>query len=482
MQKRWPLFLIVISIFFIEICNELTTTGMFVDGITYDNIAANMAQGICTFWEPSITDSYFDTFRGHPPLAFGLLALCYKAFGIHLWVAKGYSLLMFILSGLLLLRLWTRVGFRREMGWLPLLLWVLVPTVSQYACDNLLEGTMGVFVIASVLCMLHSPSSNSKKIGWHILGGFFLYLAVLTKGVTGLYPLCLPLIIWLVDFLFRPAEKRYTFAQAILYCLIPFLTLALCIVIVGLIQPVAFDYLKEYLSQQIIGGIHEGTVDSRWFVNIKFLERTAILWALAVIILGIASLRNRKQGSILIPKRCWRLFFIFTLLSLSGVVPMMISTKQSDFYILTVFPFIAVAIGALLNNSLEQWLNRRGKVFQRITVVLAVLIVLAAIAMNVRNYGKPGRDIELQQDVELIVAELEEAESIAIPDAMFDQYCLFNYAYRAKRIDMRPTSFEELTEPLPQHLLTMGEQPVPDSLYRPVDIPTHQYKLYEIIK
>ena len=43
MKKNWPLILIAISLFLIEISNELTTTGMFLDGLVYSNLAANMA-------------------------------------------------------------------------------------------------------------------------------------------------------------------------------------------------------------------------------------------------------------------------------------------------------------------------------------------------------------------------------------------------------------------------------------------------------
>lgn len=480
MKKNWPLILIAISLFLIEISNELTTTGMFLDGLVYSNLAANMAQGICTFWHPSISESFMSTFVGHPPLAFGLLALCYKFLGVHIWVAKAYSLFMFLLSGILLLRLWVRLGFKREMGWLPLLLWALVPLVPQYACDNMLEGTMGVFVLASVLCLLHYPVSIFKKVGWHLLSGLFLYLAFLTKGFTGLYPICLPVIIWLVELLFHSEEKHYTFLKSLILSLVPLVSLTLCIVIVGLAQPAAFTYFKAYLSEQIVSGIGVVTVSSRWYIVIKFFERTAILWVLTIFILGITYLSKHKGDSTLISKHNAKTFLTFTLLTLSGVIPMMISTKQSDFYILTVFPFIAVAIGALLNDKVEEWLTKTGKRFQSIITTAAILMVLIALTTNIIHVGKPGRDVEIQHDVALITSQLQQGEHIAIPESLYDQYSLINYAYRAKQIDMRPTSFDLPTESLPLHLLTLSDQENPDPRYHEVELPTHQYKLYEL--
>jgi len=482
MQKNWPFFLIVISIFFIEISSELTTTGMFMDGLIYDNLAANMSKGIGNFWYPVLLPSLGKPFVGHPPLAFGLLALCYKVFGIHIGVVKGYSLFMTLLSGLLMLRLWERVGFKRQMGWLPFLLWVMVPMVSQYACDNMLEGSMGVFVIAAVLCMLHFQDSQFKRIGWHLLAGLFLYLAFLTKGPTGLYPLCLPIIIWLVDRILYRENKHYNLLQALGYCLVPLVTLILCGLIVGLIQPAAFDYLKAYLAEQVVGGVSTITVKSRWYIVVKLFERTAIIWALALIILGIMLLRKRNTEETLIPLEHRKVFFIFFLLTLSGVIPMMISTKQRDFYILTVIPFLAIAIGALLNDTVEKWLKHGGKKFRTITTIVAILLALLAITLNIANWGKPGRDKEQQHDIELISKYVSDGEIIAVPQYINEEYSFINYAYRANRLELIGADLDCLSTPLPQHIITRNDDLVPDSLYRLVDIPTSQFQLYELAK
>lgn len=480
MKKTWPLFLIAISIFFIEICNELTTTGMFMDGLIYDNIAANMSRGIGSFWRPVHLPSTSEPFIGHPPLAFGLLALCYKIFGIHIWVCKGYSLLMFLISGLLILRLWRRIGFKLEMGWLPLLLWTLVPMVSQYACDNMLEGTMGVFVLASVLCMLHFPIQPLKRIGWNLLAGFFLFLAFLTKGFTGLYPLCLPLIIWVADLIFSREKEHYSFLQALGYCLIPAISLVLCGLIVCLIQPAAFEYFKAYFAEQVIGSVSTITVSSRWYIVIKLFERTAIIFALAIILLGIMFFRKRKTRETVVSTEHKKIFFIFFLLTLSGVIPMMISTKQRDFYFLTVIPFLTIALGALLNGTVEAWLGHGGKKFRIITTLVAVLLALVAITLNVINCGKPGRDVDLLHDVQQITENVSAGEIIAAPLHINGEYSFTNYAYRAKQLEIIGTDLELLSDPLPLHIIAWDNDAVPDSIYRLVDLPTKQYRLYEL--
>lgn len=481
MKRKWSLFLIVAAIFLIEICNELPTTGMFLDGIIYGNLAANLTQGIGTFWSPMTSPSADSPFVGHPPLAFGLLALCYKTFGVHIWVTKCYSLLMVAASGLLILRLWRQVGMKQGTGWLPLLFWILVPLVSQYACDNMLENTMAVFLLAAVACMLHSPTKQAALIGWHLLAGGLLYLAFLTKGVTGLYPLCFPLAIWVSDMVFLPKHNRRSFPLSLSLCLITAASLSLCIIVVGLIQPASLDYLEAYIATQVISGSKAVTVSNRWYIIIKFFERTAVVWGLVATILCIYRKRLHRTNQQPIPKAHKRTSTTFFLLTVSGVIPMVLSTKQSDFYIITVFPYFAIAAAALLTDTVEQWIAKRGTKFQRAMTGIALALSGCAIIMNTANYGKPGRDHTLQQDIKIIAQHLDRGEIVAMPHCMRNQYSLINYAYRSKQIDLIPIDLDKSKPTLPRHLLTDGSTPIDNTLYQELPAPTCQLKLYELV-
>ena len=74
-MKTWPLYVAVAALFLALVSGSLTTTGMFMDGLIYSNVAANMADGIGSFWHPVYTSSYHPDFYQHPPLMFGMLAL-----------------------------------------------------------------------------------------------------------------------------------------------------------------------------------------------------------------------------------------------------------------------------------------------------------------------------------------------------------------------------------------------------------------------
>ena len=179
------------------ISGSLLTTGMFMDGLIYGNVADNMASGLCTFWHPMHSPSLHADFYEHPPLVMGLLALFYKVLGTHVWVTRLFTMVTTVLTAWLTVRLWVRLGYERRTGWLPLLLWVLIPAMTRNAHDNMLECTMVIFVLAAVLCLLHYDSR--RRLLWAAAGGAMLYCAFLCKGFTGLYPFALPAIVWVVD-------------------------------------------------------------------------------------------------------------------------------------------------------------------------------------------------------------------------------------------------------------------------------------------
>ena len=484
MKKTLPLYTIVAATFLLLVGDSLFTTGMFIDGLTYSNIAANMAEGIGDMWHPVHSDSIFPHFYEHPTLAMWMLSLFYRVFGTSLWVTRVYAMLIVLITALLILQLWKHNGHGADTGWLPLLLWILVPVVTLSSHCILLECTMAVFVISAVLCMMHNSPRRWSRFLWTALGGLFLFLAFLTKGFTGLYPLAFPLILWLTDTLYPPSgRQKQTLGKAVLQTLVLTVSMSLCVAILFICCPEAWDYLGKYIGHQVIGGMKAPVVDSRWYIIVKFLKQTLIVFAITAVCLIAAWLTRGKGNNTLPSKEDRHTFLTFLLLTLAGVIPIMVSTKQRDFYILTVFPFLAVALGSLLHNAVESWLSRAGRTFNLATTALAVIAVVCAVWLNASYYGKPGRDIALQNDMQLILPCLEEGEHVAIPDCMREEYSLIYYYYREKKISLMPVSdMGDTTLPY-RHLLTDG---TPTGLegghIHKVPLKTERYNLFNLQK
>ncbi|MBP5644941.1 MAG: glycosyltransferase family 39 protein [Bacteroidales bacterium] len=483
MKKALPLYIIVVAAFLLLIGDSLFTTGMFVDSLIYSNIAANMAAGIGDIWHPVHSDSMFLQFYEHPTLAMWLLSLFYRAFGTSLWVARGYAMLIVLITAGLTLRLWVLSGFRTATGWMPLLLWTLVPVVTLSSHNIMLECTMAVFVLSAVICLLHPVHRQWERVLWAAAGGVFLCLAFLTKGFTGIYPLAFPGILWLIDILCPThGQRRQTLGGAVLQTFVMSASATACICLLSLIQPEAWEYIGKYVENQVVGGMKVPVVDSRWYIIVKFFEQTVIVWGIAALALIAAWISHRKGHSIFPARTEWRTFSTFLILTLSGVIPIMVSTKQRDFYILTVFPFFAVAVASLIHNIIDHWLNHTGRTFAWIVSSLAIIVTAAAIWLNISYYDKPGRDITLQNDMKLILPYLEDGEHVAIPTNMCGSYSLLAYYYREKRVSLMPVdNISDTTLPY-RHILTDGAVPnLSDGGIKEIALGTEEYKLYTLV-
>lgn len=441
-MKTWPLYVAVAALFLTLVSGSLTTTGMFMDGLIYGNVAANIADGIGSFWHPTYTATHHPDFYEHPPLALGLLALFYKVLGTHLWVTKLYMVLTMLLCAWLTVRLWLRLGGKRENGWMPLLLWTLIPTVTHFANQCMLENTMVLFTLGTILLLLR-PERKALN---GLIAGVLLAAAFMTKGFTGLFPLVLPLLLWICD------RRKGAILQTL--CMLAGLLLPLAVIAFTVSE--AREYFSNYMQMQVLAGWSQGEVH-RWQILVYFLRSTAI--AIGVVLL--VAVINKGVG-----QKPSRLHWAMWILVACAVLPMMVSTRQREFYLLTAMPIVAVLLALLIEEPVARWLKPT-KVWGYVTMALFA----GAVVLNALRFGTEGRDAQLQRDMKVIVANLDEGETVTIPSPLYFDYKLQGYYYRERRITLDD-------QHRCHHLLTTAEY-LADSNYREVPLPTKEYKLYE---
>lgn len=447
-MKSWPLYVAVAALFLALVSGSLTTTGMFMDGLIYSNVAANMADGIGTFWHPTYTATHHPDFYQHPPLALGLLALFYKVLGTHIWVTKLYMVLTMLLCAWLTVKLWVRLGGRREDGWMPLLLWTLMPTVTHFANHCLLENTMVLFVLGAILLLLRTKRNALNG----MLAGLLLVAAFLTKGFTGLFPLVLPLLLWLFD------RKNLSFKAMLVQSVCIVMGLLLPLVVIALAVPEARDYFSNYMLHQVMAGWSQGEVH-RWQILVYFLRSTAIAIGLVLLVAivnkGVGQKPSREQ---------WAMWALVA----CAVLPMMVSTRQREFYLLTAMPMVAVLLALLIEEPVARWLKP-----SRVLAYVALALLLGAVVLNIVRFGGEGRDVQLQRDLEVIAPQLERGEIVTVPTPLYFDYKLQGYYYRECRVSLDDQHRH-------RHLLTTDEYPA-DITYRELPLPTEQYHLYELL-
>ena len=150
-----------------------------------------------------------------------------------------------------------------------------------------------------------------------------------------------------------------------------------------------------------------------------------------------------------------------------AVLPMMVSTRQREFYLLTAMPIVAVLLALLIEEPVARWIKP-----SKVLTCVALALLLGAVVLNAVRFGTEGRDAQLQRDLEVIAPQLERGEMVTVPTPLYFDYKLQGYYYRECRVSLDDQHRH-------RHLLTTDEYPA-DNAYREVPLPTEQYHLYEL--
>lgn len=461
--KRNIFFLFVVAVFFLIISPQQFSDGMFMDGLFYATISRNLAEGMGDFWNLMLSETLYPIFNEHPPLAFGLQGLWFKFFGDHLFVERLYSLTTFLLTGFLMVKIWKKLlpANGQHTGWLPLLFWILIPIVFWAVSNNMLENTMMVFTTLSVVFMLHSLD-KSKVINL-LLAGLCIFLAFLAKGFPGLYTLSLPF--WIFIF-----TKEFKFKHFLADTFLVLVGLTLPSLAIYLFFPEGAESLTRYFNKQVVGSLQNvQTVDSRfWIIGRLFSEYIPVL---ILVILAFVFTRKHVFKT---PHKKW--IFIFLALGLSGVLPIMISLKQSGFYMLAAFPMVSIALALWVQPRVYYLfkkvdMKKRGfQLFKYITLGL----FLTSIALLIVNSQRVGRDLDRVSDVRAIAEVVGDQSIINIEQSLFQEWSLHGYFFRYNEISL-DTKMEE-NRPYLLLRKTTDNQPFLTD-YEPIQLSLNSFQL-----
>lgn len=196
--------------------------------------------------------------------------------------------------------------------------------------------------------------------------------------------------------------------------------------------------LHKYIDNQVINSIRNVvTVSSRFDIVKRFLSEIAPAGLLCIILLVAGRIRKSavKPSTVNIKKA-----LVFLSLGLTGVLPIMISLKQSGFYILPVYPFFAIAAGIILSpyvNSLTGRINYESRGFLVFRLLSYGLFALGII-LSFSSSGGYSRDKIKITDTKTIIKEIPEATIINILPDMYEDWGLHSYYARFKNISLDP--------------------------------------------
>lgn len=398
----------------------LVRDGMFMDGVQYACISRNMANGVGSFWQPYLSATWNKNgsafFLEHPPLVYGIQSLFFKFLGNSMFVERLYSFITAVLTTLLIVAMWRLVfgksNHDKDYSWFAVLLWISVPVCFWCYQNNMQENTMGIFTLASVFLVLKGLNSGRE---WIFIpaSAALIFLAVLSKGLPGLFPLATILIYWLV-------YRNISFRKALCLSGLQLLIVILLFSVLFLNREAA-ESLKFYFFHRLLYRVQEEpTVTGHFFI----LKRLITELIPVFIISFIFWLMNRKRRVITNQK----LFLFFLMMGFSASIPLAITKVQSGFYLLPAFPFFALAFAATTIDNVKAIINKLDD--KKWFHYAAMGLLLLMIGYSITNFGKPGRDKELISDIYLVGKELKNNQIVGIDPEISDLWSLQMYFLR----------------------------------------------------
>lgn len=420
-----PFYFFTLGLYLIIICQDIFSNGMFMDGLIYSTVSKNMADGSGTFWNPHFTATCLSDFHEHPPLAFLIQSIFYRFLGTSRYIDKIYSQITVLITGLVILKIWKSLGYKH--GWITLLLWLLIPTVFWASSNNLLENTLVIFTSLSILFYLKAV--EKYKYIFIFLSGFMLAFGFLTKGFVAFFPWTFPFMMWL--FLRKMSFGRMIGESAGL-----FISSVVPLLVLVLIFPEARISLEKYIENQVIGSLRNAaTVDSRFFIVKRFLTDIAPEAVICTIFLVWSHFRKSVT---LITGYQKRMAIVFFFVSLTGVLPVLISMKQSGFYILPTYPLFAIGAGILIYPSLNYYLEKINYTSSgfRVFKIFASCLFIISIMLSVFFSNGFSRDKDKIKDISAILPELPTGSIINIDPSMSEDWSMHAYFGRYKNISL----------------------------------------------
>ncbi len=382
--------------------------------MTYASISRNLAEGIGSIFKPTYTLTIYKEFYEHPPLQFYLESLFFKLLGDNFYTERIYSVLIGFLTILILSFIIRLINFFEKEN-LPLFsapfILISIPLTSWIILNNMLENTLTLFLLISFSFLI---LSIYKSPFFSIISGIFLFLAFFTKGPVSLFIVIFPFL-----YLKRIPVKKILFIFLLL--ILGFMSF--------LLIPDVLNYLKIYLKNQVLSSIlgHREIVGSRFDPVLKTIKEIIVPFSFLFIISLWKKFKLSFTGNSI-------RYFI---LALSGVIPLMVSPKQMDWYVFPSFPFFSIFLSLIFKQSL-MFINQ---IFEKIFLkLISSFVVIISIILMFLSYGKIIKYLEFHNDFKNI--KLSEHKIVGVcPKSLIQDWVVIALSQRYLKF-----SFSEIVD------------------------------------
>jgi len=452
---------------------DLVRHGMFMDGTQYACVSKNLADGKSTFWLPFLNSAWdrhhVHYFLEHPPLVYYLQSkffiLCNNSF----LSERLYCLFTLLVCIFFIYKIWLLIFKEeekiKEYWWLPVFIWIIIPSVSWSFKNNMHENTLSVFVLASAFFAMKSVY-ESKGIIYIIAAGFCIFLATLSKGLPGLFPLS-------ILFIHYFACRQISLKKTIFYSIILFFIPALIYCLIYFTNDEAKFSLDFYLKYRLADRINN---------NPEVYNRfTILLWVFTdllvpIIFTGLLTLLFKlKSVKSFSDTKLRKLMLFFILFSLAGIIPLTFTYVQRAVYFVPAMPFLAFAFAIVLVRGLDMLTEKITQKGFAIIRTITIAFFIGTIGLCVYLFGKTGRDEWEIKTAKMIAEEVGENKTIGTSFDLYQKWSLQFYLLRYYDITIDGYSNKlyeyQIYDKDDQHTVTKG--------YTQINEDLEEFKLYK---
>jgi hypothetical protein len=269
-----------------------------------------------------------------------------------------------------------------------------------------------------------------------LLSSFLIFLAVLTKGVVGLFPLGIFFGEWLI-------LKKISFIEMVKKTLFATFLLAFYFLILFYFSPKAFYFFHQYIDIQLLRslrGERELTDDgNRFLLLIRLLQELIPMFLMYGIFKITLFFKNKKT---FFAKKIHSEQVIFWLyIGLSASLPMLVSPKQHAYYLVPSLPYFAIAAALLTAHYIAPILDflnvKKAFIFSSILLIISILYSFSFLK-------KTSRDEATLHDIQLIKPLLPPCSLLGVDQLFYSNYAVGANLMRYNHLD---ASFDDKTQP-----------------------------------
>lgn len=454
-------YFIVIGIFLLLISGSLMTEGYTESGLENSVFVKQFANGgdYNNYWNANEAARLADpaNTKYYLPLSFYIEGKLMQIMGDSYMFEKIYSVFIFILCALLLLRLWTLIGNPVNTGWLPLLFWLSAPIVGVSATGNLRAGPYAMIILLIICSFQHGFNEqhkaevysrehpgDRKKYVYFIKGCFFdvssavlMMLAFYIRGSQSLYFLLAPLVYWLY-YHHRKVGRPLIGVGVILavWALIAFLSY--------LHQGVSYQVVERYIHECIPANFSQRTVASHFYIIWELVKQMSVavfvmagvsfvLWKRNKFTKYLIYWKHRDElgKSDLANSRCTYLCLSMGIICL---IPLALSLYQSERDLVAIIPLFSLGCGCFVNNIISEYLDNVKPIANRVLATIGIGVMMAALIVNVSHIKNYYADGEIISDMHSILPLLKDGEVVSAPEEVVNDKTVTAYYYRYKNI------------------------------------------------